>query len=126
MVEEKKKKEFDDDVLEMAEVFEQLSKLLEKVSTTPDALEAMAVSVLINRREKERWTARQTPTPTPQSAPTNASAGKKLDNEKECPTCHSVLVRRFKEGGSARGYFSCGKCHQYVNEDGSTKAWPNR
>jgi len=136
--EEKKKKNpklYDVDVAEMADVYAQLIKCLEEaqvsIMPTPDALEAMVVSLCINRENQKRADARNAqenkPVSKPVSAPTNTSAGSQsgtLPNEKECPTCHAVLMRKFpKDGRPSRGFFSCGKCGHYVNEDGSTKAW---
>lgn len=127
--EEKKKKnvKLDEDVAEMCDVYCQIAGELaeQKIVTTPDAIEAMAVSLLIDRKQTKRATARQ----TQPNAPSNPSAGSTpnmVENERECPSCHAILVRKFKEGGSPRGYFSCTTCKCFVNDDGKTVAWKKR
>lgn len=123
MSEEKKKNaKLDEDVAEMCDVYDQIAGQLKEaaIPPTPDAIEAMAVSLLIDRRQMKRMTAAK-----PSSAPANTSAGKTemLANERECPSCHAILVRKFKQGGSPRGYFSCNSCKCFVNDDGKTVAW---
>jgi predicted RNA-binding Zn-ribbon protein involved in translation (DUF1610 family) len=142
MTEEKKsekpqKKEtplLDEDVLELADVYMQLARELSgddcPIKPTADALEAMAVSICINRQNQKRMDVREAQvvkeSKGAQTAPVGGGAKQTgaIANEMECPTCGSVLMRRFpKDGRPSKGYFSCTKCRQYVNEDGSTKPW---
>jgi len=126
-VSKKKKVELDEDVLEMSDVYEQLAGALKDcvIPPTPDCVEAMAVSLLIDRRQKGRATAHADAQKAGNVAPSNASAGsaKNSENERECPICHTILTRKFKEGGSPRGYFSCKNDKVFVNDDGKTVPW---
>jgi hypothetical protein len=138
----KKKPTYDLDVAEMADIYAQLSKILDEaevsVKPTADAIEAMAVSICIARegrkksddylkREMARTAQQNKPTTTTTTAPTNVSAATPSEpdpNQKMCPTCQTVLTRRYpKDGRPSKGFFSCGKCKQYVNEDGTTNPW---
>jgi hypothetical protein len=127
MVEKKEDKpHLDEDVAEMADIYNQLADTLAdcKISPTPDAVEAMAVSIVIGRGQKknaEKYAQKQQ-----SSTPAKSSAGASnapLDNEKECPGCHTVLVRKFKQGGRLSGYFSCTQCKAFVNDDGTLVKW---
>jgi hypothetical protein len=127
MTEKKEEKpHLDEDTAEMADIYSQLADTLVGcvIPPTPDAVEAMAVSIVIGRGQKknaDKYAQKQQ-----SSAPTKPSAGASnapLDNEKECPGCHTVLVRKFKQGGRPSGYFSCTTCKAFVNDDGTLVKW---
>jgi len=126
MVEKKDRPDLDEDVKEMVDIYEQLAAELvgSKIPPTPDAVEAMAVSITIGRGQKknaEKYAQKsQTSTPAKSSA---GASNAPLDNEKECPGCHTVLVRKFKQGGRPSGYFSCTVCKAFVNDDGTLVKW---
>jgi len=127
MVEKKEEKpHLDVDVAEMVDIYTQLATELAecKIPPTPDAVEAMAVSITIGRGQKKN--AEKYAQKPQSSAPTKSSAGTSnapLDNERECPGCHTVLVRKFKQGGRPSGYFSCTQCRAFVNDDGTLVKW---
>jgi hypothetical protein len=130
----KKKAEFDEDVSEMADIYDQLARLLvdSAIKPTPDGVEAMAVSLVIGRNENKRRDdvkkdAKKREETVKPETPTNTSAAPSVassDTERICPTCGTVLIKKYGKNG--RGYFSCGTCKQFVNDDGKLVPWKNK
>lgn len=109
-------KEVAPDVFELADLYAQLEFLLrnvKKIPPTAEAIEAMAVSLFIQRNRDKQ------PAASGKARSSTGSSDSGAPNDKKCPDC-GRMVKATKSGRTGKYYYKCPECNVFVNRDGTT------